>query len=159
MMKPREIPFLQEKYVGIIGVISGKEGPTYVTEISREAMVTYAHTWHLVEKLERTGILATEKVGRQRAVELTEIGKALAERLGEVFETMRFADVKRRIEEFMSKLPPEPEERREEVVEQLKNFRGELKSFARAGFLKKFRLRLLRRLDRTEKAIGAPSPR
>lgn len=156
MMRFRELPLLQEKSEEILLVLAERKGLMSVTEIAREAGVTYAHTWHIVEKMEKAGILRTERIGRQKAVEFTEVGEILANLLREISEAARFAETNRRIEEFTSKLQAKPEET-SKVFEQLKNFKEELKSFAKVDFLRKFRLRSFRRLDKIERTLGARS--
>ncbi|MEM3422313.1 MAG: helix-turn-helix domain-containing protein [Candidatus Bilamarchaeaceae archaeon] len=57
-----------------------KEGEKrkYISELARQSGSTYVHATNLIKKLERVGLVKTEKKGREKIVTLTEEGLKVA---------------------------------------------------------------------------------
>ena len=72
--------FLREKPVKMLVKLSKKPNKEkYFSIIAKEVDCTYSHTVRTIQDLERKGLLTLNKRGRKNIIELTKLGKDLAE--------------------------------------------------------------------------------
>jgi len=72
--------FLREKPVNMLVKLSKK--PTkqkYFSIIAKEVDCTYSHTVRTLQELQKKGLLTFNKKGRKNIIELTKVGKEMAE--------------------------------------------------------------------------------
>ncbi|MFO7872147.1 MAG: MarR family winged helix-turn-helix transcriptional regulator [Candidatus Undinarchaeales archaeon] len=69
--------FFQKMPARLLVSIKRKEDP-YTNSLAKHIDCTYAHASKLVKKMERMGLIETEKDGRTKYIELTEEGHKLA---------------------------------------------------------------------------------
>ncbi|MDI6860038.1 MAG: winged helix DNA-binding protein [Methanocellales archaeon] len=72
--------FLREKPARILLAIAAHDRP-YASIISKEADTTYAHTTNVLSEMERYGLISSSQEGRVKYVELTDLGKNIADAL------------------------------------------------------------------------------
>ena len=69
--------FLREKPVDIIlCLMNGHEN--YPSKLAKDTKCTYSHTVHLLQRIEKMGLVNFEKRGRLKLVRLTKNGEKLA---------------------------------------------------------------------------------
>lgn len=81
---------LSKKTMQILSEIYKNNNNTYIAKLAKVSDTSYSHAVRVVSKLEKLGIIKTEKVGRKAVVTLTEIGKELA---GHIYEVFRISSV------------------------------------------------------------------
>ncbi|MFZ8830437.1 MAG: helix-turn-helix domain-containing protein [Candidatus Aenigmatarchaeota archaeon] len=74
--------FLHVKPIKIL--ISLRNGPKYVTKISKEVDITYSHTIKLLDIFNELGLVEFEEKGRIKMVKLTVSGEEIAR----IFDTI-----------------------------------------------------------------------
>ena len=79
--------FFKEKQIKMITALS-REREWHITELAKEAEVTYVHTSRFISRCEASGIVTSEKHGRIKRIMLTEKGKEIAKQLASVVEKM-----------------------------------------------------------------------
>ena len=72
--------FLREKPARILLAIAAQDKP-YASIISKEVDTTYAHTTSVLSEMEHYGLISTNQDGRVKYIELTNLGKNIAEEL------------------------------------------------------------------------------
>lgn len=82
---PAEI-FIKEKPVMALLVIHDSDSEIYPSKVSKAIDSTYSHTVKIISKMEKHGILETEKEGRKRLLKLTDLGVSYAEVLLELVD-------------------------------------------------------------------------
>lgn len=81
--------FFKDKQVRLILALSNAAKEWHLSDLSKEANVTYIHTSKFISKCEQYGIVATEKHGRIKRVYLTEKGKEMARILSGAIEKVK----------------------------------------------------------------------
>lgn len=62
--------------------------PNYPTALSDQIDSTYSHTVRIIKKLERLGIVSSERKGRKKEVRLTDKGEEVADRCAEFLQVI-----------------------------------------------------------------------
>lgn len=81
---------IEGKAAEIIRFLLGR-GASTVTDIARQTSSTYAHTVRTINRLAKGGLVKSEKRGRTKLVELTEVGKRIGEQLDHIESLMELA--------------------------------------------------------------------
>ncbi len=68
----------KDKQVRLLSILSTPNREWHLTDLAKEANVTYVHTSKFIKKCEQFGIVATEKHGRVKKLFLTEKGALIA---------------------------------------------------------------------------------
>ena len=72
--------FLREKPVRmLVRLNKNPRKQKYFSVIAKEVDCTYSHTVRILQELQRKGLLTFTKKGRKNIIELTKLGKELAE--------------------------------------------------------------------------------
>ncbi|HIH36909.1 MAG TPA: winged helix DNA-binding protein [Methanocellales archaeon] len=82
--------FLREKPASILLAIA-KQNKPYASVISKEVDTTYAHTTSVLSEMEHYGLISSNQDGRVKYIELTDLGKNIAEALSVLISA--FGDV------------------------------------------------------------------
>ena len=72
--------FLRAKPARILLAIANQDKP-YASTISKEVDTTYAHTTSVLSEMEHYGMISSNQDGRVKYIELTDLGKNIAEAL------------------------------------------------------------------------------
>ncbi len=72
--------FLQDKPAGVLLAMSKNE-KSYPADISKSLAATYSHIVRVIQKLERYGLVESEKEGRTKYIRLTDLGQQVAHHL------------------------------------------------------------------------------
>ncbi|MFH1222676.1 MAG: winged helix-turn-helix domain-containing protein [Candidatus Micrarchaeota archaeon] len=75
--------FLRKKPCKMLVLLKDSQEPKYISEIAKESGATYVHATKLIKKLEKSGVVVLEKVGKKRMVRLTDDGLKIATALSE----------------------------------------------------------------------------
>lgn len=81
--------FFKDKQLKLIITLSSTAKEWHLTDLAREAGVTYIHTSKFISKCEQYGIVATEKHGRIKRLYLTEKGQDVAKMLSGIVEKVK----------------------------------------------------------------------
>jgi predicted transcriptional regulator len=84
--------FFKDKQVKLILTLSNGNKEWHLTELSKEANVTYIHTSKFISKCEAYGLVATEKHGRIKRLYLTEKGKEIVKGITSMMEKVRYPE-------------------------------------------------------------------
>ncbi|MBU2617973.1 MAG: hypothetical protein KKI07_04795 [Euryarchaeota archaeon] len=91
--------FLREKPARILLAIAAHDRP-YASIISKEADTTYAHTTNVLSEMEHYGLISFNQDGRVKYIELTDLGKNIAEALRGLIGTFEGVEVIPQVEEI-----------------------------------------------------------
>lgn len=80
--------FLRHKPVKVILNLR-ENNENYALEISRNIDTTYPHTIKLLQEMEETSLINSEKRGRKKMFELTSRGETIADNLSQAWESMK----------------------------------------------------------------------
>ncbi len=78
--------FFKDKQVRLLSLLTTTNREWHISDLAKEANVTYVHTSKFVKKCEHYGIITTEKHGRVKRLLLTEKGTSIAKSLASVTE-------------------------------------------------------------------------
>jgi predicted transcriptional regulator len=78
--------FLKDKQARLLTVLSNQAREWHITDLAREANVTYVHTSKFISLCEKKGIVAAEKHGRTKKLSLTKKGEAIAKNIAEILQ-------------------------------------------------------------------------
>ena len=81
--------FFKDKQIKLILTLNGEAREWHLTDLAKEANVTYIHTSKFISKCEAYGIISTEKHGRIKRLVLTEKGKEIAKSLAILLEKVK----------------------------------------------------------------------
>jgi len=81
--------FLNTKPAKIMVRLSGPSAENYASALSSSIDCTYSHAVRIIQKLDETGLVETEKKGRKKHIELTSRGEEVAYSLNELFKTLK----------------------------------------------------------------------
>lgn len=95
--------FLQEKPAKILSALSRADKPVYVALLSKETDSTYAHTFHVVSKLEGLGLVTFKEEGRVKLVRLTKMGEALAGEFSNLADLLEIVSIYSAVEGLYEK--------------------------------------------------------
>ncbi len=70
--------FFKDKQVRLLLMLNDKNKEWYISDLAKQANVTYIHTSKFISKCEDFGIVAAEKHGRLKRIYLTEKGRSVA---------------------------------------------------------------------------------
>lgn len=90
--------FLREKPASILLAIA-KQNKPYASVISKEVDTTYAHTTSVLSDMEHYGLIFSNQDGRVKYIELTDLGKNVAEALGVLISAFGEVQVIPKVEE------------------------------------------------------------
>lgn len=76
------------KQVKILSILTTPNKEWHLTDLAKEAGVTYIHTSKFIKKCEDYGIVGTEKHGRVKRLFLTERGNYIAKNVAGIMEKM-----------------------------------------------------------------------
>ena len=76
--------FLREKPIELLLCLTRQARSKYPSMLAKEAKCTYSHTVHLLQRMEKQGLVRFEKQGRLKLVTLTNKG----ERIADLFENV-----------------------------------------------------------------------
>ena len=72
--------FLREKPVQMLVKLNKRKGKEkYFSVIAKEVDCTYSHTVRTLQELQKKGLITFKKVGRKNIIQLTKLGKDMAE--------------------------------------------------------------------------------
>jgi len=133
-----------------------KSGTSTVTEIAKQTSSTYAHAVRVISKLGRLGLVRFERRGRTKQIELTEIGKKIGERLDEIKELLRLAQLETEVErvyttEVKGKLREEINQR--EVLNKLAETSKSLETASAKREMLELALKLQARIEEIEREV------
>ena len=80
--------FLREKPIELILCLKQNGLDHYPSILAKDAKCTYSHTVHLLQKMERAGLVKFEKRGRLKLVELTDKGQEVVGLFNDLGDTM-----------------------------------------------------------------------
>lgn len=80
---------LKDKQARILLVLKENDQPLNVSEITKNANVTYVHTCNLIQYYEKTGLVKTEKRGKKKYASLTEKGEKIANKITEIYDILK----------------------------------------------------------------------
>ena len=84
--------FLREKPVQMLVKLNKKKGKQkYFSVIAKEVDCTYSHTVRTLQELNRKGLLTFKKTGRKNIIQLTKLGKDMAETFDKILTLFSFA--------------------------------------------------------------------
>ncbi|MEM2480955.1 MAG: winged helix DNA-binding protein [Candidatus Hadarchaeales archaeon] len=93
---------VEGKAAEIIQFLFGR-GASTVTDIARQTSSTYAHTVRTINRLAKEGLVKSERRGRTKLVELTEVGKRIGEQLDHIESLMELARLGTEVETLYEK--------------------------------------------------------
>jgi len=70
--------FLREKPIDLLLCLS-ENSENYPSKLAKDAKCTYSHTVHLLQKIEKAGLVGFEKKGRLKLVKLTDKGTGIVD--------------------------------------------------------------------------------
>ncbi|MBD3263231.1 winged helix DNA-binding protein [Candidatus Woesearchaeota archaeon] len=76
--------FLREKPVELLLCLTRGTTEKYPSMLAKESKCTYSHTVHLLQRMEKAGLVKFEKKGRLKLVSLTKKGQEIADRFEEL---------------------------------------------------------------------------
>ena len=79
--------FLREKPIELLLCLMNKTKENYPSMLAKESKCTYSHTVHLLQKMEKIGLVNFEKRGRLKLVNLTNKGENAADLLNSLTRT------------------------------------------------------------------------
>lgn len=88
MMKPLEDIFLHVKPAMILVGLGRGRDAKYASVLSKEVDCTYSHTVKILDQFKEHGLIEFRKEGRKKLIELTDDGEELAQRMGELTDTL-----------------------------------------------------------------------
>jgi predicted transcriptional regulator len=94
----------QEKPTKLLIVLKESDKKMFQTEISRKINATFAHTLKILELMEKSGIVKSEKDGKRKFVCLTELGAEVAKEVDTVKRMLELAEIESKIEEIYSEV-------------------------------------------------------
>ena len=71
--------FLREKPIELLLCLTRGATEKYPSMLAKESKCTYSHTVHLLQRMEKAGLVKFEKKGRLKLVSLTKNGQEIAE--------------------------------------------------------------------------------
>ena len=81
--------FLREKPIELLlCLLRRNKRSKYPSMLAKESKCTYSHTVHLLQKMEKSGLVKFEKKGRLKLVVLTKKGEKVADLFEEVGRTL-----------------------------------------------------------------------
>lgn len=80
--------FLREKPIELLLCLIRKTKAKYPSMLAKESKCTYSHTVHLLQKMEKVGLVKFEKKGRLKLIVLTKKGERIADLFEEVGRTL-----------------------------------------------------------------------
>jgi len=92
----------QEKPTKLLLVLKESSKKMFQTEISRKINATFAHTLKILELMEKSGIVKSEKDGKRKFVCLTELGVEVAKEVDTVRRMIELAEIESKTEEVYS---------------------------------------------------------
>lgn len=87
-MKALEDIFLHIKPAKIMVGLGRGRDTKYASVLSKEADCTYSHTVKILDQFKEHGLIEFKKEGRKKLIELTDEGEELAERMGELMDSL-----------------------------------------------------------------------
>ncbi len=81
----------KDKQVRLLSVLANKEKELHISDLSREANVTYVHTSKFIKKCEEHGIVSSERHGRIKRLFITEKGKYIANSISDIMEKIKIS--------------------------------------------------------------------
>ncbi len=76
--------FMREKPIELLLCLIRRNKAKYPSMLAKESKCTYSHTVHLLQKMEKSGLVKFEKKGRLKLVVLTRKGEKVADLFEEV---------------------------------------------------------------------------
>lgn len=70
--------FVRDKPIDLLLCLTDALREKYPSNLAKEAKCTYSHTVHLLQKMEKLDLVAFEKKGRLKLVQLTQKGDKIA---------------------------------------------------------------------------------
>jgi len=80
--------FLREKPIELLMCLMSRNRPKYPSLLAKEAKCTYSHTVHLLQRMEKAGLVKFEKKGRLKLVGLTKKGEQVSDLFEQVGRTL-----------------------------------------------------------------------
>jgi len=81
--------FLKEKQAKLLTTLANTGREWHITDLSKEAGVTYIHTSKFIAKCEEHGIVASERHGRVKKLMLTKKGEEIVKDIASIIEKTR----------------------------------------------------------------------
>lgn len=91
--------FFKDKQVKLLIVLNNQTREWHISDLSKEAGVTYLHTSNFIKKCEEKGLVASEKHGRTKRLVLTEKGREVAKGVSGLVEKIEQAEQARPAEQ------------------------------------------------------------
>ncbi len=82
----------KDKQVRILSLLTTQNREWHISDLAREANVTYLHTSKFIKKCEDYGIITSEKHGRTKKLVLTEKGILIARSVASIKERLESND-------------------------------------------------------------------
>lgn len=76
----------KDKQVRLLSVLTNQTREWHITDLAKEANVTYVHTSRFLKKCEEHGLVASERHGRIKRLYLTDKGKEIAKSVSSIVE-------------------------------------------------------------------------
>jgi len=90
----------QEKPAKLLLFLKDSGKKVYQTEISRKIDTTFAHTLKILDIMENSGLITSEKAGKLRFVSLTDIGQEVASHVDTIGRLIEIAELNQKIDEI-----------------------------------------------------------
>ncbi len=81
--------FFKEKQIRILALLMDAQKEWHLSDLARDAGVTYVHTSRFVKRCESAGVLGSEMHGKTKKIFLTEKGTKLAAKINEMGEILK----------------------------------------------------------------------
>lgn len=78
----------KDKQVRLLSILTTTNKEWHISDLAKEAGVTYIHTSKFIRKCEDYGIVGTEKHGRMKRLFLTEKGNYIAKNVAGIMERL-----------------------------------------------------------------------
>jgi DNA-binding MarR family transcriptional regulator len=88
-MEDLEEFFLNVKPVKTLIALNDPGTGNYASAISKKTDSTYSHTVRILNRMEESGLVTSEKKGRKKELELTDRGHEIAQKLSEALRLMQ----------------------------------------------------------------------
>ncbi|MDE1834305.1 MAG: MarR family transcriptional regulator [Candidatus Micrarchaeota archaeon] len=82
----------KDKQIRILSILTTPNREWHISDLAKEANVTYIHTSKFIKKCEEYGIVTAEKHGRTKKLILTEKGNYIAKSVANIQERMKLPE-------------------------------------------------------------------